>query len=77
MNLNHLITISDADIALWRIELKSGDKAQVDGLPVTVRQSFPTGSTSFSHPHCKVDFDDGDRNVAIPLAQIKPIKPVF
>jgi hypothetical protein len=47
------------------LELKPGARAMVDGQLVTVRAAFPEGSTSYAFAHYKVDFDNGDRNVAI------------
>lgn len=39
----------------------------VDGARVKIAQVFPEGSTSYMFPHYKVNFEDGDQNVAIAL----------
>lgn len=43
-----------------------GSRVLVDGRDeAIVRQVFPEGSSSYLFPHYKVDFVDGDRNVAV------------
>lgn len=57
--------------------LPSGSLAYADGRDVViVREAFPTGSTSFLHPHYKVDFVEGDKNVAVPWKRISEVRHV-
>ena len=44
-----------------RVKVASGSKRYF----ATVREAFPEGSTSYLFPHYKVDFQGGDRNVAV------------
>jgi hypothetical protein len=38
--------------------------------PAIVRMTFPQGSSSYLFPHAKVDFEKGDRNVAVALSRL-------
>lgn len=52
-----------------------GAKVYVDKLHLAyVRGVFPEGSSSFLFPHYKVDFIDGDKNVAIKLDRVGVVK---
>lgn len=43
----------------------------VDGRDAAiVRQAFPQGSSSYLFAHYKVDFIDGDRNVAVKIERV-------
>jgi len=48
-----------------------GDRVTVDGDEAVVKECYPDGSSSYMFPHCKVDFIDGDRNVAVPLDRVQ------
>lgn len=59
------------------VPLAPGSLAYVDGRDVViVREAFPTGSTSFLHPHYKVDFAEGDKNVSVPWKRISEVRHV-
>lgn len=48
-----------------------GAKVYINGRVLAkVREAFPEGSTSYSHPHYKVDIQGGERNVAVPFDQV-------
>lgn len=48
-----------------------GARVLVDGQDqAIVKQAFPEGSSSFLFPHYKVDFVDGDRNVAVQMKRV-------
>ena len=48
-----------------------GARVYVDGRDeAIVRQAFPQGSSSYMWAHYKVDFVDGDRNVAVALKRV-------
>lgn len=48
-----------------------GARVYVDGRDeAIVKQAFPEGSSSYMWAHYKVDFIDGDRNVAVALARV-------
>jgi hypothetical protein len=52
-----------------------GAKVYVDGRDLArVRQAFPEGSSSFMFPHYKVDFLDGDKNVAVAMSRVGVVK---
>ena len=58
-----------------KTHLQIGSRAYCDGRDeVIVRQVFPEGSSSYPWPHYKVDFVDGDRNVAVPLGRVGVVK---
>ena len=49
----------------------NGAKVYVDGRDLAiVKQAFPAGSSSYAWPHYKVDFVDGDKNVAVPFGRV-------
>lgn len=52
--------------------LRSGDRAIVHGQKAIIRDYFPRGSTSYMFPHYKVDFVNGDRNVAVAVNYVQP-----
>jgi hypothetical protein len=48
-----------------------GARVYVDGRDeAIVKQAFPEGSSSYTWAHYKVDFIDGDRNVAVALKRV-------
>lgn len=48
-----------------------GARVLVDGRDeAIVKYAYPMGSTSHRHPHYKVDFVDGDKDVAVPFAHV-------
>lgn len=48
-----------------------GAKVLVDGRDLAiVKQAFPKGSHALSGPHYKVNFVDGDKNVAVPMKRV-------
>ena len=48
-----------------------GARVYVDGRDeAIVLAAYPDGSSSYLHPHYKVDFVGGDRNVAVPLSRV-------
>ena len=48
-----------------------GARVLVDGRDsAIVRGVFPEGSSSFLFPHYKLDFVNGDRNVAVAIARV-------
>ena len=48
-----------------------GARVYVDGRDIArIAQEFPEGSSSFMFPHYKVDFEGGDKNVAISHTRI-------
>lgn len=52
-------------------EFRPGAKVYVDGRDLAiVRGRYPKGSTSFLFPHYKVDYVDGDQNVAVAFNRV-------
>lgn len=48
-----------------------GARVYVDGRDTAiVNQAFPEGSASFLFPHYKVDFVNGDKNVAVAIHRV-------
>lgn len=48
-----------------------GARILVDGeVEAIVKQFFPEGSSSYLFPHYKLDFVDGDRNVAVSMKRV-------
>lgn len=52
--------------------LPVGARVIVDGRDAAiVRGAFPQGSSSYLFAHYKVDFVDGDRNVAVKIERVQ------
>jgi len=52
-----------------------GSKVLVDGRDLAVvKQAFPEGSTSYLWPHYKLDFQGGDKNVAVSMKRVGVVK---
>lgn len=48
-----------------------GARVLVDGRDeAIVKQAFPEGSSSYLFPHYKLDFIQGDRNVAVAISRV-------
>jgi hypothetical protein len=59
--------------------MNSGDHVLLDGKTrAIVRSVWPVGSTSFAFPHARIDFSEGDRDVAVALKRLtvvsEPVK---